>query len=165
MVHVLGHQEADVVGFAVAGGNGVAGVVDVQAADIVGHDLLGQVFIEGKQQALGDAVFFHIHRVADDHVGHLIRHGEHQVDVGCPVSVLHHLEGDVGVGFLFQFVEEPEAVEIGVLVFQRVLESGQLHLVLGKGGAQAEQHAACQQQGNEFLHWLFLLLFFRALGP
>ena len=165
VVYVLCHEEPNIIGFSIAGGDGVACIVDVQAADVVGHDLLGEILIQRKQKALAYAVFLDIHRVADDHIGHLVRYGEHQVDIGCPVSVLYHLDGDMGVGLRFHyFVEEPEAVEIGVLVFQRVLEGGQLHLVFSEGGAQAEQHAACQQQGNEFLH-MGTLLFIQGLWP
>ena len=99
----------------------------------------------------------------DDHVGHLVRYREHQVDVGCPVRVLHHLEGHVGVGFVFQFIEKPKSVEVGVLVFQGILEGSELCLCFSEGRAQAEQHTACQQQGNEFLHGVILLcLYFRA---
>ena len=162
MVDVLRHQVADVVGLAVGGGDGVAGVVQVHAGNIVGHDFFRQVLIQGQQQALVHAEFFHVHTVADDHVRHGFRHGEHQVGFGCPVGILDHIKGDVGVGFFFNHVEEPEVVvEVAVLVFQRILEGGQLDLVVGQSGADAHHEAQREKQGNDFLHGVFLLFILR----
>ena len=166
MVDVLRHQVADVVGFAVGGGNGVAGVVQVHAGNVVGHDFFGQVLIQGQQQALGYAVLFHVHRVADDHVGHLLRNGEHQVGLGGPVGILDHVKGDVGVGQLFDLLEVPEVVvEIAVLVFQRVLEGSQLDLFIGQGGADARCEAQREDEGNDFLHGGIPPFYFKGLCP
>ena len=162
VVDVLRHQVADVVGLAVGGGDGVAGVVQVHAGNIVGHDFFRQVLIQGQQQALVHAELFHVHRMADDHVGHVVRVSEHQVGLGRPVGILDHVKGNVGVGLLFDLLEVPEVVvEVAVLVFQRILEGGQLDLVIGQSGADAHHEAQREKQGNDFLHGVFLLFILR----
>ena len=46
------------------------------------------------------------------------------------------------VGCLFQLIEKPKPVEIGVLVFQGILEGGELDLILSQGGANDVQEVA-----------------------
>ena len=159
MVHVLSHQVADKIGMAVRGGDGIARVVEVQAADVVGHDFFRQIFVQRQQQPLRHAVFFHVHAIAQNHIGHLLGRGEHQVHVGGPICILHHGKGHMGIGFFFQFMEEPEVVKVGVLVFQRILESSEFHLVVRQRRSDAQQQTNRQQQGNEFLHLEYLLFY------
>ena len=152
VVHVLRHQVANVIALAVGGRDGIAGIVQVQAADIVGHDVLGKVFIQGQQQSLGHAVFFHVHAVTQNHV-RILAGGKHQVQLGGPVGILHRLEIHMNAGLGFQFLEKPQVVEIHVLILQGILESGQVDLFLRHGGtAKGQHHHHGQQQGNKFFH-------------
>ena len=152
MIDVLSHEIADVVGLAVAGGDGIAGIVHVQTADIVGHDLFGQIFIQGQKQALGHAVFFHVNGVAQNHV-RILAGSEHQVGRGFPVGILDDLEIDMHAGLFFNLLEEPQVVEIRLLVFQCVLDRRQIDLLFSSCKAhEGEDHAQAQKQSKQFFH-------------
>ena len=154
MVDVLSDQVADVVALAVRSGDGVTGIVQVDAAHVVGHDLFGEVLVQGQQQALGHAVLFHVNRAADDDVFHVLGGGEHQVQLGAPNVVADHAEFNIHAGLLFDLLEVPHLVEVSsALIVQGPLNGGQLDLLLGKSDA-GEQHHSDQNQGNDFLHRL-----------
>ena len=98
------------------------------------------------------AVLLHVHAVAQDHV-RVFAGGEHQVQLGGPVGVLHRLEVHMDAGLFLQLLEKPQVVEVHVLVFQGVLEGGEADLFLGQGAAaQGQRQHGGQQQGNEFFH-------------
>ena len=159
VVDVLGDQVADVVAVTVRSGDGVARVVEVQAGDVVGHDVLGDVLIQRHQQALIHAVVLNVGAATQNHV-HVLAGDEHQVQLRLEVAVLHHGEVNVRVGLFFNLLEEPEIVEVRGLVFQRVLEGRQVDLVFRHRRADERQRQSqCEENRDDFLHRENLLSF------
>ena len=125
MIDVLRHQITDEIGVAVGGRDRLSQTAFPQTRNIVWHDLLREILVQRKQQPLGDAVIFHIHSIAQDHIRHIVRHGKHQIQLRQPFAVFDHLKVNVNVGFFLDLLKKPEVIEICILIFQRILKGGQ----------------------------------------
>ncbi len=121
-VDVLGDQPADLIGFAVGGGQGTGGIgIRIQIGLVIGHVLLDDV-IEGDQDFLVHAVHFKVEAAADNDV-RILAAGEHQVDLGAPVRTFDLVEvgvnagegGDAGLGIVeVVHISEGQIVDIAV---------------------------------------------------